>query len=97
MNFLLKFLLIAISVIWLLRVLARFLFPWAMKKAAEKMMKNAQDQFQGGGFNYQNRQQSQQRQHTADGKVRIDFVPPREGERKGANKAGEFVDFEEIK
>jgi ABC-type transport system involved in cytochrome bd biosynthesis fused ATPase/permease subunit len=98
MSFLLKFLLIALAVIWLLRAVARLIFPWAVKKAAEKMMNDAQQQFQGSPFQQQYKQQSSQRsQTTADGKVRIDYVPQKEAERKGADTVGEFVDFEEIK
>jgi len=96
---LLKFLIITIAVLWLLRVVARLLFPWAMRKMAEKVMGNAQQQY---------RQQYQQR-NTAfrgadpnersqpDGKIRIDYMPPQGKPKNGAKRAGEFVDFEEIK
>lgn len=101
MQFLLKFLLIAISILWLLRILARFLFPWAVRKAAEKVMNNSREQFQGTPFQGAPFQggdpRKQQRPRQPDGKVRIDYVPPKDGERNGPQKAGEFVDFEEIK
>lgn len=86
MSFLLKFLLIAFAVLWLLRLLGRFLFPWAIRKAAERMMHGQQE-----APRYENRSSKQ-----ADGKIRIDYVPPRD-ERQGPQKAGEFVDFEEVK
>lgn len=98
MHFLLKFLLIAITILWLLRMLARFLFPWAMRKTAERMMGSqgqqpfGQNPFQGNGQGFRSQRKSQK----ADGKVRIDYVPPRE-DRKGPQKAGEFVEFEEVK
>lgn len=98
MSFLIKFLLIAISILWLLRILARFLFPWAVRKAAEKMMNGGGQQFQGSPFQQgANTRKQQHRSRQPDGKVRIDYVPPKEGERSGPQKAGEFVDFEEIK
>lgn len=109
MQFLLKFTLIAITVFWLLRLLARFLFPWAMRKTAEKVMRDAQQgrSFQGSAFGGQAQyraythqsyqKQQRQRPHQPDGKVRIDYVPPtRTADRKGPQKAGEFVDFEEL-
>lgn len=98
MSYLLKFLLIAIAILWLLRALVRFLFPWALRKAAERMMKGqGQPPFDASDF--QGGRQSHQRKrnpHKSDGKVRIDYVPPKE-ERTGPQKAGEFVDFEEVK
>ncbi len=85
----LKILLIIIAVLWLLRVAVRLLFPWAVKKAAEKMMSDAQQQFQG--------RRSSPPPPTPDGKIRIDYVPPQDKEKKGPQRAGEFVDFEEVK
>jgi len=100
MQFLLKFILIVILVIWLLRLLARFLFPWAMRKAAEKVMRDTQHQFRGspfgGGGHHRASANQRQQQRPPDGKVRIDYVPPKSGERKGPQKAGEFIDFEEV-
>lgn len=95
--FLLKFLLIAIAILWLLRILARFLFPWAVRKAAEKMMNDAGQQFQGSPFQGSDPRSRNQRTKQPDGKVRIDYVPPKDADRDGPRKAGEFVDFEEIK
>src|SRR5690554_5282504 len=97
MSYLLKFLLIAIAILWLLRVIARFLFPWALRKTAERMMKGqAQQPFGHSPFSGAGPQQQRRESSKADGKVRIDYVPPKE-ERKGPQKAGEFVDFEEVK
>lgn len=97
MQFLLKFLLIAICVFWLLRLVARLLFPWALRKASEKMMGDAQQQFQGSQQQYNYQGQNQRRKgRDSEGKVHIDYVPPKERTGKGANNAGEFVDFEEV-
>ena len=92
---LLKFLFIAIAVLWLLRLVARLLFPWAMRKMAEKVMGNAQQQYQQQNTTFRGANPNQRRQ--PDGKVRIDYMPPRDKTKNGAKNAGEFVDFEEIK
>ncbi|HEY0895285.1 MAG TPA: DUF4834 domain-containing protein [Sphingobacteriaceae bacterium] len=34
-------------------------------------------------------------QNRADGRVKVDYVPPKE--RSGADRAGDFVEYEEIK
>ncbi|MGV3763405.1 DUF4834 family protein [Parapedobacter sp.] len=92
---LLKFLVIAIAVLWLVRLVARLLFPWAMRKMAEKVMGNAQQQYQQRNTTFSGASPHQRRQ--PDGKVRIDYMPPQDKPKNGAKNAGEFVDFEEIK
>jgi len=92
---LLKFLFIAVAVLWLVRVVARLLFPWAMRKMAEKVMGNAQQQYQQRNTAFRGANPNQRRQ--PDGKVRIDYMPPQDKPKSGAKNAGEFVDFEEIK
>lgn len=92
---LLKFLVIAIAVLWLVRVVARLLFPWAMRKMAEKVMGNAQRQYEFKNANYRGANPNQRRQ--SDGSVQIDYMPPQGKSKKGAKSAGEFVEFEEIK
>ena len=88
---LLKFLFIAIAVLWLVRIVFRLIFPWAMRKMAQKVMDNAQQPYQQRNATYRNHGTRQ-----PDGKIRIDYVPP-QNQSKGAKKAGEFVEFEEIK
>ncbi|WP_188505731.1 DUF4834 family protein [Parapedobacter pyrenivorans] len=92
---LLKFLFIAIAVLWLVRLVARLLFPWAMRKMAQKVMGDAQRQHDFKNTTYRGANTNQRRQ--PDGKVRIDYMPPIEKPKKGAKSAGEFVEFEEIK
>jgi|SRR5690606_19080101 len=92
---LLKFLFIAIAVLWLVRVVARLLFPWAMRKMAEKVMGDARRQYQYKNTAFRGAGPNEQRQ--SDGKVRIDYMPPQNKPKNGAKNAGEFVDFEEIK
>lgn len=104
---LLKFLLIAIAVWYLLKYLIRLFLPFAMRKAAEKLMKKAQQQggatyTNGGGtFHYETFGQGNSRSQSSkakDGRLSVDYVPPKPtSQRKMADNAGEFVDFEEIK
>lgn len=105
---LLKFLLIAFAVWYLVKFLIRLLLPFAMRKAAEKLMKKAQQQQGGstytnggGSFRYETFGQNNDNAHSApknDGRISVDYVPPKqEQKRKVADNAGEFVDFEEIK
>lgn len=90
----LKFLFIAILVLWLIRMVVRLLAPWILKKVSQKIMGTAQQQ-------YQQRQRPQQGNHTQtqpEGEISIDYVPPQAARpKKGPQKAGEFVDFEEVK
>lgn len=92
---LLKFLLIAILVLWLLRLTAQVLFPWAMRKFAQKIMGETQQRYHH--MNGHSAAQSQSQQQKPEGQVTIDYVPPKAKPKKGPKKAGEFVDFEEIK
>lgn len=88
---LLKFLLIAILILWLVRMVARVVFPWVFRKLANKMTEEARKQ--------NSRATESQRTSTPadDGEIRIDYVPPQSKKQKGVGKAGDFVDFEEIK
>lgn len=83
---LLKFLIITILVLWLLRMVARVLLPFLFKM----MVNKAQEQ-----VNRQYRQQEPQNRPT--GKIQVDYVPPKDKEARAADKAGDFIDFEEIK
>lgn len=105
----LKFILITFAVYFVVRFLFRLFLPFAMRKAAEKLMKKAQQQGgayssqgqgQGGTFYYEFTGQSRQEntKSQSEGNIKVDYIPPKETpERKGAETAGEFVDFEEIK
>ncbi|WP_286590500.1 DUF4834 family protein [Sphingobacterium sp. N143] len=101
----LKFILITFAVYFVVRFLFRLFLPFAMRKAAEKLMKKAQQQGgaysgQGGTFYYEFTGQGQQesKRSQPEGKIKVDYVPPKDApERKGTETAGEFVDFEEIK
>lgn len=80
---LLKFLFITICVLWLLKMVARLLLPMFF----QKMMTKAQNQA--------NQRYQQQHQPNPDGRIRVDYMPPKEKNR--GDNAGDFVDYEEIK
>jgi hypothetical protein len=87
---LLKFLLVAILILWILRMVARLIFPWAMKKAAEKIMSQ-----QPYSPNQGPKQRSQSK--APEGTIHIDYVPPKAKEGTGPQRAGDFVEFEEVR
>ena len=82
---LLKILFITICVLWLLRMVARLLLPMFF----HKMMAKAQNQAN------QRYQQQHNPNHTPEGRIKVDYMPPKEKIR-GEN-AGDFVDYEEVK
>lgn len=83
---LLKFLIIAICILWLLRIVARLVLPMLFRKVVKQAQQKAQ----------QHRQQ-QQRPPEPDGRIRVEYIPPKDKEALAADKAGEFVDYEEVK
>lgn len=91
---LLKILLIVILILWVLRLVVTMLFPYLMATFVGKMQREAQKQYEQQTGNY-----SQEQAPKPDGKVRIDYVPPKSTKKSPSSngKAGEFVDFEEIK
>ena len=86
MGFLIKFLFIAIIILWVIRLLVRLIFPVMLKS----VFSNVQQQTANAG------QQHQQRSTKPEGSISIDYMPKKE--KKGnADKLGDFVDYEEIK
>lgn len=80
---LLKFLFIAVMVLWIIRILVRMIFPVMLRNA----FGNMQNQAAG---------QQQQRRQRPEGSISIDYMPKKE--KKGnADKLGDFVDYEELK
>ena len=78
---LLRFIFIAITVLWLIRLAARILIPMFLHKIVNKAQQ----------------QSNQKYQHPKpDGQIRVDYVPPREKGEK-IEKLGDFVDYEEVK
>ncbi len=86
---LLKFLFITILVLYIIRMLARILLPILFQKVVNKAQEQVNSQFGGQQYNYQ--------QQRPTGKLKVDYIPPKEKEARAADKAGDFIDFEEIK
>src|SRR5690606_1309847 len=94
----LKFLFIAILVLWILRIVVASLLPWILRRFANKMQEKVFQEFQSQNKQYQRPGQQERQQHKrTEGKINIDYIPPQPSSNSGANTAGEFVDFEEIK
>lgn len=85
---LVKFIIITVIVLWILRLLVRMIFPVMLKKA----FSNVQNQATGN----QQYQQQNQKSNKPEGSISIDYMP--KNEKKGnADKLGDFVDYEEVK
>ena len=82
---LLKFLLISILVMWLIRMLARLLLPLFFKKMVSKAQQHVNNQY---------REQAPPR---PTGKISVDYIPPKDKEARAADKAGDFIDYEDLK
>jgi len=92
----LKFLFIAILVLWIIRLIVASLLPWILRRFATKMQEQVFREFQGQGKSEQYADPRQE-QKKPEGKINIEYIPPQQSNTNGPSKAGEFVDFEEIK
>ncbi|MES2808426.1 MAG: DUF4834 family protein [Bacteroidota bacterium] len=86
MSTLLKFLLISISILWLIRALFRWLLPMFFQSVISKAQQQAQAQ-----YNSQQRQQQ-----PPAGRIKVDYVPQTQKSKIPDNE-GDFVDYEEVK
>jgi sortase (surface protein transpeptidase) len=83
---LIRFLIIAICSLYIIRSLVRIFLPMLFNSVINKAQEQARQQ-------QQNYQQQQQR---PDGRIRVDYKP--EGKKSQVpDSEGEFVDYEEIK
>jgi len=89
----LRILFIAIVILTLLRLAITRLLPWALRRFARKMQENA---FKASQQSPHDSYQRRPKEPKTEGKINIDYVPPQPKPAPGAQKAGEFVDFEEI-
>jgi len=82
----LRFLFIAILVLYIIRSLVRLVLPMLFQSVVNKAQDQAQQQHQ-----------QQYRAKQPDGKVKVDYIP--ETKKKGSisDSAGDFVDYEEVK
>ena len=82
---LIRFLIIAICSLYIIRSLVRIFLPMLFNSVINKAQEQARQQ-------QQNYQQQQQR---PDGRVRVDYKP--DAKSSVPDSEGEFVDYEEIK
>jgi len=81
---LLDFLLIAIVILYIIKLIARFVLPMLFQSMVNKVQQQ------------QNQQQNYRAQPKPDAKVKVDYIP--EGQKnKVPDSEGEFIDYEEIK
>ena len=81
----LKFLFITICVLWLLKMVARLLLPMLFQKIVRKAQQQANPNYQ-------------QYNHAKEGEIHVDYIPPQKVKKNiKIDKAGDFVDYEEIK
>lgn len=78
-----KFLLITIMVLYIIRIILRLVFPLVLKNLFSKVQRQAENQA---------RQQNQK----PEGAISIDYMPP-PTKGKRSDKLGDFVDYEEVK
>ena len=86
---LLKILIIAICVLYIIRVLARIFLPFLFKKAVHKMKEKMSQQQQA----YQQTNNPEK----PEGTLSVDFVPPTPKKKPKLDQAGDFVDYEDVK
>ncbi|QQL48825.1 DUF4834 family protein [Mucilaginibacter ginkgonis] len=82
---LIRFLIISICILYIIRALVRILLPMLF----QGMVNKAQQQ-----HNAQQRQYQQRQQPT--GKIKVDHIPPVQ-KSKIPDSEGDFVDYEEVK
>ncbi|GAA3981985.1 hypothetical protein GCM10022246_37510 [Pedobacter ginsengiterrae] len=80
---LVKFIFIAILVLWIIRMLIRLILPMLFNNLASKMQQQASGQ-------------PQQPKRKPEGSISIDYMPPKPDQGK-TDKLGDFVDYEEVK
>jgi K+-transporting ATPase c subunit len=80
---LLRFIMITIFILWLIRIILRLVFPLVLKNIFGKM----QQQANGGAAPQQKK---------PEGSISIEYMPP-QPKKGNPDKLGDFVDFEEVK
>ena len=77
-----RFLLISILVLYIIRSLVRILLPMLFQSLVNKAQQQGQQQYRRS-------------QNQPDGKVKVDYIP--ENKQQVPDSVGDVVDFEEIK
>lgn len=83
MGYVLNFLVIAIIVLWVMRLLVRMIFPSVIRNVFSKMQNPGAAQ--------------QKRAEKPEGSISIDYMPQKEKKQGNTDSLGEFVDYEELK
>lgn len=86
---LLRFLIISICILWIIRFIFRLVLPLLFKKLISKVQQQSGQQYYHQHHNHTTKK--------PEGSIRVEYVPPKEKEARAADKAGEFIDFEELK
>jgi hypothetical protein len=89
MNELIRFLFIAIAILYIVRAIVR----WALPMLFQSVVNKAQQQQQQR--NHQTNYSSNKQQPT--GRIKVDYVPEDRKKGKFPDSEGEFVDYEEVK
>jgi flagellar basal body-associated protein FliL len=84
---LIRFLIITICVLYIVRSLARIFLPMLFQSVVNKAQQQHQQQY---------RQQQQQQYKRPEEKIRVDYVPPAKKSSVPDNE-GDFIDYEEVK
>jgi len=71
-------------------MLVRLLLPFLFQKMVNKAQQQVNNQYR------QQRPNSRSSNRPSE-KISIDYIPPKDKEARAADKAGDFIDFEEIK
>lgn len=105
MDAILGFLFWVIVLIFLFRMVFKYLVPFLLKRKLEKMMggKMGQNPFGqafndfGNAANAQQEREKERAKHQKDnGKTHVDYVPPKDKKKFSLGDAGEYVDFEDV-
>lgn len=80
---LIKFILITLLIIYILRIILRLVFPMVLRSMFSKVQQQAENQ-------------ARQRNEKPEGSISIDYMPPKPKTGK-TDQLGDFVDYEELK
>jgi hypothetical protein len=86
---LIRFLIITICALYIVRSLARIFLPMLFQSVVNKAQQQHQHQ-------YRQQQQQQQAYKRPEGKIKVDYVPPVKKSAVPDNE-GDFIDYEEVK
>jgi hypothetical protein len=89
---LLKFIMITIFILWVIRIILRLVFPMVLKSMFGKMQQQAASGHPGAGAG----QATNAGPRKPEGAISIEYMPP-QPKKGNADKLGDFVEYEELK